>query len=145
MDRVVDRQSCVETQFRFVADVAEVFANRTRARLVRDGSVAGDHRFNIEGFNAFAGAYPIFDRTGPHDGRALDEEDVARKHSAIFNGMNEHVAAGMRGADFDEFQMFVTDLKIEMSFKGARNRGQLDPSKFEHAEDLFEERTCFAE
>jgi hypothetical protein len=76
--------------------------------------------------DAVARAQPVADGPVPHDGRSLDEEDVAREDAARVRDVGDGVARRVRGADFDEVHDTVADVDVERAFEGLRRKALFD-------------------
>ena len=93
----------VEADLGFGREVLEVTLEGGDGAEVGDRAVAGHHRVDsVEGEEAVAGGYPVGDRSGPHDGVAAVEDDVAGEHQPGVGDNDDDVAGSVGGPDLDE-------------------------------------------
>ena len=81
----------------------------------------------------------LADRTGPDDGVAAVEEDVAREDDALLGQMDDHIPGGVRRTDFDQGHRAVADPEVEPALECPGGQGQRHVIEGERCEDTRQE------
>ena len=95
---------------RLGVDERQVVAHRGDAGLVGERPVARDDDVDVHAEHQVARGDPVRQRAGPHDRRAVDEQDVAGEDRPGVGHVDDRVALRVRRADLDQLDLAAGDV-----------------------------------
>jgi hypothetical protein len=117
-------------------DEAEVVTHLRDAGFAGDGSVPRHDRGQRHVQQQVTRVHPPLRRAGPHDRRAVDEQDVPGEHDPRVRHVHQHVTGGVRRTDLDQLHLAAADIDRQPARErssGRDNSNVVEPERREYS------------